>query len=432
MTVHVTPPPAQKDLHIAPMLDVSKTEFLTFMRILSSRVVLWTEMIVDETIVHTPNLDSYLKFDSALHPIICQIGGRSPVHCGVAVDKVQSYGYQEVNLNIDCPSNRVCLGKIKFGAILMQQVDTATQVIRAMKENATNIPISIKTRVGIDEFDTLDHLIGFIAQMVEAGCFHFVIHARKCILGGLLTPAQNRLVPPLNYPRVYALCHAFPDCTFVLNGGIPGLEAARNLVSTSTAGVECEFDGGKKEQHAVPCTICNAPNGSCTAPPSPHAPLNLVGCMLGRAAMDNPSMFWDVDRYFYGLSSNPCRNRMEVFERYCQYLERTYPRRCCDDDERITRMIPAPDIDLKGVGGCQLCCEFYGESSIPIAPLAGSLDFQKPGAIQKIHSCVIERSLKPIHGIFFGMPKSKTFKRSLDTLSRDGSVRNCGPGYILR
>merc|ERR1719276_710252 len=136
----------------------------------------------------------------------------------------------------------------------MKQVDVAASVIQAMDENVRSIPISIKTRVGIDEFDTLDHLIGFVERMVEAGCMHFVIHARKCILGGLLTPAQNRLVPPLNYPRVFALCRSFPNCTFVINGGMPGLKAAKNLVT----GVE--RDDGQQYLHAVPCTICNAPN----------------------------------------------------------------------------------------------------------------------------------------------------------------------------
>ena len=112
----------------------------------------------------------------------------------------------------------------------MKQPEVAIRVVSAIKASlVTEIPISVKTRIGIDEFDTLDHLIELIGKLVTLGsCKHFVIHARKCILKGL-TPAQNRIIPPLNYPRVYALCRHFPDCSFVLNGGIQGLEAARRL-----------------------------------------------------------------------------------------------------------------------------------------------------------------------------------------------------------
>lgn len=206
----------QKEFHIAPMLDVSKPEFLNFVRILTKRAILWTEMIVDETIIHSKDLDMHLlpvgevpvdppdersderSDDDAqevqgrqqqqsrlksksqsqpqsqnyqnqqhLKPIICQIGGRNPDYCGRATSIVESYGYNEVNLNIDCPSSRVS-GKRKFGAILMHDRQTAFDIASAMQANTTHIPISIKTRVGIeldDEdhtvLDTLDHLVGF-------------------------------------------------------------------------------------------------------------------------------------------------------------------------------------------------------------------------------------------------------------------------------
>ena len=408
-------------------------------------------MMVDETLVHTPNLDSHLQFDKRLHPMICQIGGRSPQDCAEATRRVQSYGFSHVNLNIDCPSSRVA-GKRQFGAVLMkiEQRDTTRQVIESMVSAAaaaaadsscSSSCISIKTRVGIDNDDSLDFIHEFITDMVQMGCRYFVLHARKCLLGGLLTPAQNRLVPPLNYPRVYALCRAFPECTFVLNGGIPGLQQAKALV---VDGAPLQDEQG---EHSVPCPICNVPNGSCTAPPD-VVPPNLKGCMMGRAAMDNPSLFWDVDRYFYGSEKNPCRNRRNVLEKYCEYLEEVYPRRCCDGDDRMTRNLLGPKAmdlweDGAAVGGCSNCCEFYGDftstalstwspSSVLLRqPLEAPLEVtthSKP----KISSRVIDRSLKPIHGILFGLPKSKTFKRKLDTLSRDLSIRNCGPGYMIR
>lgn len=439
----------RKELHIAPMLDVSVPEFHHLLRTLTKHAILWTEMVVDETIVYTKNRDEHLSIASLdLHPIVCQIGGRTPEWCADATKAVMGYGYDEVNLNVDCPSSRVS-GKRQFGAVLMsgEHRDVCLDVINAMKESTSNsesdlagecnknrsIPISVKTRVGIETsdgkcYDDLEYLSNFISELHQRGCNRFVIHARKCVIGGL-TPAQNRLVPPLNYPRFYDLCRQFPNCEFVLNGGIPGLEAAKNLCyGCNDSNIICGT------QHTIPCQICNVPNGSCTAPTCPHnTPSNLTGCMIGRACMENPSMFWDVDRYFYGMKSNPCQTRRDVLEKYCLYLEKTYPRRCCDHDERMTLRIPAPDIDLPS-WGCDICQEYYG---FPKANHTGGTDECQNKMINdenrvKISSRVIDRSLKPILGIFFGLPKSKLFRRECDRLSRDKLIRNCGPGYILR
>lgn len=474
----------QKDLHIAPMLDVSKCEFHHLVRILSKRAILWTEMVVDETIAFSDNLDRHLAIASPnLHPIICQIGGKSSKYCAEATRVVRRYGYQEVNLNVDCPSSRVS-GKRLFGAILMadEHQSTCYDVISAMKEasecnledddtmnNSTNsnnnntnsIPISVKTRVGIETmdgkcYDDMEYISNFIQNLRKRGCKRFFIHARKCVIGGL-SPAENRLVPPLNYPRFYSLCRHFPDCEFVLNGGIPGLEAARHLCygygNDSNGSSNCSHDRNnhmlqQQQQHIVPCKICNASNGSCTAPPNTNndVPQNLTGCMIGRACMENPIMFWDTDRYFYGMETNPCKNRREVLDQYCLYLERTYPRRCCDLDERITIDIPAPKVTQFTTGGCHICCDIYGGTSSITKDTKKNIDTGKQGLDLgldkdqklnlapkvKIASRVIDRSLKPILGIFFGRPKSKLFRRECDRLSRDKYVRNCGPGYIVR
>eukprot|EP00980_Cylindrotheca_fusiformis_P022670 scaffold9548_cov108-Cylindrotheca_fusiformis.AAC.2 len=410
------------------MLDVSTPEFHHLFRILSKRVILWTAMHVDETLAFTDELDRHLQLASPeLHPITIQIGGKSSEYSARACQLIQErYGYDEINFNIDCPSNRVS-GKRQFGAILMadSHKDIAYDVIEAMGKSTT-IPISVKTRVGCETpggncLDSLEHLVLFIGKLRERGCKRFFIHARKCVIGGL-SPIQNRIVPPLNYPRVYQLCKQFPDCEFIINGGIPGLQAAKEICH----GIQ-EMDTKAYEGHAVPCQICNVGNGSCTTPPLKNSPPNLVGCMLGRACMENPAMFHDIDRYWYGENSNPCQNRRQVLEQYVEYLNRTYPRRCCDtDDDRVTTRIPAPKV-VENKKACPICCENIADGK----PLKLQSMEERCSQPIKIITRVIDRSLKPILGLFFGMPKSKLFRRECERLSRDAAIRNCGPGYIL-
>jgi len=491
-------------------------------------------MVVDSTILHTKYLNHHLAYSPELSPIVCQIGGRHEKSCCDAARIVQEYGYDEVNLNIDCPSNRVsckdgggcgfgqgatrirmrtkgdddagsngggnkeendeeqeeeedtlaCVDAADsggFGAVLMYDVQAALWAVQGMKLGVKNtIPISVKTRVGIEVsvqesvventsktviLDTLEHLVDFVGKLRDCGCKRFVIHARKCVVGGLLTPAQNRIVPPLNYPRVYELCQYFPDCEFILNGGIPGLAKAKeicfgteDIAADDTNGSSARNDdhdvlsllheelsveekpsmdavGGRtNDLHSVPCSYCNASNGSCTISPM-IPPDNLVGCMLGRACRENPAMFWDVDRYFYGEESNPCGNRREVLEKYCQYLELTYPRRCCDNDERKTSRLPAPRVEMFTSGGCSICKEFYGEegrSDKNISCHMPRMNKDTHCAKEKITSRAIGRCLKPVRGLFYGLRGGKRFRLECDRLNRNTRVRNCGPGYILR
>lgn len=429
-----------KSLHIAPMLNYSNREFRQLLRILTKKAVLWTEMVVDSTIANAKNLEDHLGYDSTQHPIICQIGGNDPEMCGKATVVIERYGYDAIDLNIDCPSSRVS-GDFEFGAVLLKKVDTAMAVVKAMKENSSNnLPISIKTRVGVDDLDDLDFIAGFIKKMTPV-CKRFFIHARKCILSGLMNARQNRSVPPLNYPRVYELCKLFPDCEFWINGGIHTLKEAKLISyglitlnhSHSCAYVdELQSQSDRQQQHSVPCSLCNTKNGSCTSPPI-VAPSNLMGCMLGRAAIDDPCMFFDTDVYFYGEKENPCKTRRDVLEQYVAYLERTYPRRCCDDDERMTFDYPAPVIEMER-SWCHICqdirngkhstIEMNGSSSLPEKPITPRKT--------KISSKLIGRCLKPVQGVFAGMPKSRIFRRTCDELGQDMAVRNCGPGYILR
>ena len=150
---------------------------------------------------------------------------------------------------------------------------------------------------------------------------------------------------------------------------------------------------------------------------------------MGRAAIDNPAIFWDTDRYFYGLERNPCENRRQVLEQYASYLEILYPRRCCDLDEEITYRLPVPKIDqLRSY--CPICIDTYQIEEEEKEQTALTEIQHKNKA--KIASRIVGRSLKPIRGLFHGLPGGKVFLHALDNVARDTTIRNCGPGYLLR
>jgi tRNA-dihydrouridine synthase A len=433
----------QKTLQIAPMLHYSNTEFRNFFRLLTKRATLWSEMVVDETVAfnaHDPYLlGPHLAKTNAENPVVCQIGGIDPKYTETTTRLVvEEYGYDEINLNMDCPSDRVS-GR-KFGAILMKSeyIDNAVEILQTMKTHARGrIPVSVKCRIGIDDCDSMEYIVDLLERLSRV-CTRFVLHARKCLLCGL-SPKDNRIVPPLNYPRVYALCERFPHCQFWINGGIPGLKVAKQIMY---AGIQNKHQSEpidettkpsqQQQKHQVPCQLCNNPNGSCTAPPPGGTPPNLMGCMLGRAAMDHPAQFWDVDRYFYGCRENPCRNRRELLEHYCEYLERTYPRRCCDTDDRVTSRIPAPKV-VHNRPYCSICQEFATTTKDTPTTVEDEEEIEnhaKP--IIKIYPGVIDRSLRPVFNLFFGIPGSNRFRRACNSNSRDLKMRNCGPAFLLR
>lgn len=421
----------EKELHIAPMLHYSTREFRQLLRILSKRVIVWTEMVVDDTIKNAYNLDAHLGYDIEQHPIVCQIGGNSPELCGSATAVVlEQYNYDEINLNIDCPSERVS-GKREFGAILMKKAELAYKIISEMQSNAktpngeinTN-KVSVKCRIGVDELDDLDFAAGFI-RTLKPVCKRFYLHARKCVLDGLMNARQNRNIPALNYQRVYELCRLFPDCDFWINGGIKTLKEAK-LIAYGRREVDGYNNNNENQQHMVPCQLCELPNGSCIEPPI-ISPDNLRGCMMGRAAMDNPCLFHDVDRYFYGEKSNPCRNRGEVLNKYCQYLEQRYPRLCCVGDGDGDRYCTI----CAGVYGPSECSDSDTETLIfdPTTTMENNRDESKK---PKYTGPTMARCLKPVQGIFSGIPDTRVWRRVCDKLGQDSRVRNCGPAYIIR
>jgi tRNA-dihydrouridine synthase A len=200
---------------VAPMMDWTDRHCRYLMRLLSPSAGLYSEMVTAAAIVHG-DAERFLRYNDVEHPLALQLGGSDPGWMAQATVKAAAFGYDEININVGCPSDRVQSGQ--FGACLMAQPDVVADCFRAM-QSETDIPITVKTRIGIDDRDNYDFLQSFVEKLVDAGCRKFVVHARIAILEGL-SPKENRTVPPLNYERVYQLKRAFPELTIDLNGGL--------------------------------------------------------------------------------------------------------------------------------------------------------------------------------------------------------------------
>ena len=204
----------------APMMDWSDRHCRYFFRQLSRRAVVYTEMVTAGALIHG-NVQRHLAFDAAEHPVALQLGGSDPASLAHCARLAQRYGYDEINLNCGCPSERVQHGA--FGACLMAEPLLVADCIKAMRD-AVAIPVTVKHRLGIDQRQDYDFVRNFVAAVADAGCTTFFVHARNAILKGL-SPKDNRVVPPLKYDYVYRLKRDFPTLQFVLNGGIDALEA---------------------------------------------------------------------------------------------------------------------------------------------------------------------------------------------------------------
>ena len=209
-------------ISIAPMMDYTDLHCRYFLRLFSPDVRLYTEMVTAQAVLHGDS-GRLLDFDPAEKPLAIQLGGSEPALLASATTAALCYPYDEVNLNIGCPSDRVQSGR--FGACLMAEPDRVADCVRAMRKVAT-VPVTVKTRIGIDDSDDYDFLAAFVDAVRGAGCEHFIVHARKAILAGL-SPKENRTVPPLNYDRVYRLKRDFPELRIVINGGIDSIDAVR-------------------------------------------------------------------------------------------------------------------------------------------------------------------------------------------------------------
>lgn len=200
------------------MLDWTTRDYLTFARLFNPYIHLYTEMIGTSAILH--NAKHKLWFYQNQHPLVLQLGGSNPQELALCTKMAQQFGYDEINLNVGCPSDRVQHHKI--GACLMAEPQLVAQCIQAMQD-AVDIPITIKHRIGIDHHDSYEFMHDFVATIVKAGCRHVIVHARTAWLKGL-SPKENREIPPLRYHDVYRLKQDFPHVFVEINGGITNLE----------------------------------------------------------------------------------------------------------------------------------------------------------------------------------------------------------------
>ena len=252
---------AAKIFAVAPMMDWSDRHCRFFHRVLTKRALLYTEMVVAEAIIHGDR-DYLLGFDVAEHPVALQLGGSDPVKLAEAATIGEAYGYDEINLNVGCPSDRVQSGT--FGACLMREPELVARCVAAMKK-VVDVPVTVKCRIGVDEQDpeiALDALAGMVWQEGANGLW---VHARKAWLEGL-SPKENRDVPPLDYERIFRLKQKNGNQFIGLNGGIENL-------------IQCR-------EHLQKCD----------------------GVMLGRAAYHNPSLLRDVDHALFGDDARPVAN----------------------------------------------------------------------------------------------------------------------------
>jgi len=212
-------------LSIAPMLELTDRHFRYFARLLTKRTLLYTEMTSTGAILHNKP-EKFLEYNKEEHPIALQLGGSSPKDLAECAKIGEDFGYDEINLNCGCPSERVQSGS--FGACLMREADLVAQCVAAM-QNAVKIPVSVKTRIGIDNDDSWEFFLNFIESIAKTGCKYFIIHARKALLKGF-SPKENRTIPSLNYETVFKLKETHPNFLISLNGGIKNLDEAKNIL----------------------------------------------------------------------------------------------------------------------------------------------------------------------------------------------------------
>jgi len=209
---------------IAPMMGWTTRHYRYFMRLISQQVTLYTEMITTGALLNNTDHDRFLAFHASEQPLALQLGGSDPSELAKVAKIAQGYGYTEINLNVGCPSDRVQSGC--FGAVLMKDISHLAKCIAAMKA-AVPLPITVKTRIGVDDYESYEYLAELIQKVSAAGCETFIIHARKAWLKGL-SPKENREVPPLNYEWVYQIKRDFPALAIAINGGIKDLAEARD------------------------------------------------------------------------------------------------------------------------------------------------------------------------------------------------------------
>ncbi len=263
----------EKILSVAPMMDWTDRHCRVFHRLMSERVLLYSEMVPAGAIVHGDR-DRFLAFDPSEHPVALQVGGSDPEDLEICAKAAADYGYDEINLNVGCPSDRVQRGR--FGACLMAEPELVARCVEAMRR--VPIEVTVKTRIGIDERDSYRELHDFVGKLAAVGTTTVIVHARKAWLSGL-SPKQNREIPPLRYDVVYQLKQDFPELAIVLNGGV------QNLADS--------------EKHLA----------------------QVDGVMIGRAAYQDPYLLAEADQRIFG-AERPVASREEIVAALMPYAEK--------------------------------------------------------------------------------------------------------------
>jgi tRNA-dihydrouridine synthase A len=261
---------------VAPMMDWTDKHCRYFYRLMSKKTQLWSEMVTAKAIIHGDK-NRLLDFNVSEQPLVLQLGGSNPKEMAIAAKVGQDWGYEEININVGCPSERVRSGS--FGACLMQTPHTVADCIEAMGA-VVSIPLSVKCRIGVDAMEHYEALANFIQIVHQAGCENFVIHARKAWLKGL-SPKQNRSVPPLNYAWVYQIKQDFPQLNITINGGIESLNQANLHLR------------------------------------------QVDGAMLGRAIYHQPYLLAQVDTIIY-QQTTPIISREQVLLDFIHYMQRQH------------------------------------------------------------------------------------------------------------
>ncbi|NOU45104.1 MAG: tRNA dihydrouridine(20/20a) synthase DusA [Methyloglobulus sp.] len=255
------------------MMDWTDRHCRYFHRLLTRKSLLYTEMVTTGALIHGDQ-NRFLAFNKSEHPLALQLGGSNPRELAICAKMAEDYGYDEVNLNVGCPSDRVQNGR--FGACLMLEPDLVADCVAAMR-SAVSTPVTVKSRIGVDDRDSYEELALFVDKVANAGCKTFVIHARKALLKGL-SPKQNREIPPLKYDVVYQLKTDFPQLDIIINGGVNDLVQTEDLLQ------------------------------------------RVDGVMVGREAYQNPYLLADVDTRIFDVAGS-IKSRHEVMDLLLPYIE---------------------------------------------------------------------------------------------------------------
>ncbi len=261
-------------LCIAPMMEWTDRHYRYLVRLMTKHTRLYTEMITTGALIHGDR-ERFLRFNDSEHPIALQLGGSDPAEMTQSAQWAEQSGYDEVNINVGCPSDRVQAGR--FGVCLMRESTLVAKCIDAMRSK-TRLPVTVKCRIGVDDDDSYEFLCKFIDEIADAGCEVLIIHARKAWLKGL-NPKQNREIPPLDYARVYQVKRDYPNLKIIINGGIESIEEIQTHL------------------HYVD------------------------GVMIGRQAYKHPEFLLNVDREIFSQAYNQKNNMNEIITEYAKYIE---------------------------------------------------------------------------------------------------------------